>query len=209
MRQELINMTQIDISQMQLGSELFQLNEDFEWQNDKAKIIVKRGTIWTDLLLDGEKIGIAYKGDITLIIDAIMETIDGAVGSTIENNISGLGIIVSGNLDIKNKSQHVDLNSEYISAFQTMLELLDAHKSNVDIDFEDDKFIALMDSHIQHIFISNRRNIVYVRKKEVLTLSNTKMTRIDKNGILIARVDRRPILINRKFHKFMGLISVP
>jgi len=166
--------------------------------NMNSKVIIKKGTVWSPLIVDGTQVGIAYSGKIDFIIDAIIETIDGAIGSTIDDTLEGLGIAI-GSLDqIKERSKKLIEKSEYTMAFETMLELLQEKKSTIDINFDDPFHFSVIDRQMKHIFASTRVSTVYIKHRQVLTLTKTKMTRISEDGILIAKRYGKIIRIQKR-----------
>lgn len=196
-------MSDVKISQIEIGSELYVVDEPIEWIYNKAKVTLEKGTVWAKLLTNdtNEEIGIAYDGTAEIIIDAIMETEDGAIGSSIDDQIGRLGILISPKLDkIISRSHSVSIEDEYITAFKTMLDLMEKKSSSFNIDFENPNYLTILSNTAKQLFIAGEENIVHIKNKHVLVVSEDKMVQIDRYGVFIARKDGRVFELPPKHH---------
>jgi len=60
--------------------------------HEKAIVKLEAGCLWTYVLHDSERVGIAFAGPSQFTVDAITETNSGAVGSSVSGSLKGVQI---------------------------------------------------------------------------------------------------------------------
>jgi len=94
----------------ELGSTISRTNEDITlWQTEKGIIEISKSTLAVPIKLDDQRKGYVFHGQGKLLLDAIVETEEGAVGKSVEKELNEPFLMLG---DTEEIGQHLITASE-------------------------------------------------------------------------------------------------
>jgi hypothetical protein len=173
----------------ELGDTISKTTEDTKpWESEKGIIEIHKNTLAIPIRLDGDERGYIFHGDGKLLLDTIVETEKGAIGKSVERELSSPFLMLG---DSEKMRQHLDKASQedFVKVgYKDQQEFLDTGEALFDRFFKKGKIHGRR--HFKHsdglIFaFSNQAST----KLDVLIAKESKLVYASKDKVFVAHRD--------------------
>jgi hypothetical protein len=181
--------------------------------HEKAFMKLDTGCVWTCLLLDGRKVGVAYRGPSNFAVDAITETDQGAVGTSMAGELQGIQLYL-GDSNLESISilasvddvRQVGLENQeaFIQEINSRIDKIRHKDSKIDISEHEGHILLGNDSEDKTIVLVVKRDgLVFTYNKTTYVTSDSGSVSVDSSGIYIGGSNGESIAITK--HGISGL----
>jgi hypothetical protein len=178
--------------------------------HEKAYVRMSEGCVWTYLLQDGVRVGVAFAGPSRFAVDAIAETDMGAMGESITGALSGVQLFV-GPFSLENISQSAENSDTQKQGFQdaeafikeiesTIHEHVNGENKETKIDTKKDSMVFFgTDSNKKKLLLvlSEEKGLVFTYGKTVFVLSDDSLVSVSKSGVVVSSKEGRQIIVGK------------
>jgi len=170
----------------------------------KAYVLLEENSPWCYLLDNGKRVGIAFGGESSYAVDAIIETEDGAMGESTTGALSGIQILLGsdGLQHISRDSSHNDFPIASYDSAEGFLEQATArirfsiNGGKSDISLKGGLvFLGKSDQHKEITLVAENDKLVFVRDEQVSVLSDDKLVHVTDSGVEIGGKGRRTLRV--------------
>jgi hypothetical protein len=178
--------------------------------HEKAYVRLEAGCLWTHLLDDGVRVGIAFMGPSRFAVDAIAETKMGAMGESITGSLLGVQLYV-GVSSLENISKGADISDLEKHGFHDsqsfVVEIETAIKGHFNGDHgrskldkkEQSQLFFGRDGHETKLLLvlSERKGLVFTYGKQVFVLGEDNVVSVSKSGVIVSDRHGRQIVVGK------------
>lgn len=178
--------------------------------HEKAFVKMEAGCVWTYLLDDEKRVGIAYAGPSRFAVDAIAETDRGAMGESVVDTLEGISLFIgSSSLEnLSKKAENSDLQitgfndtSAFTQAIEASLkDHFHSENSQTKIDNKRDARIFFgTDSQQTKVLLvlSEEKGLVFTHGKLVYVIGDDNMVSVSKSGVVITNRDGKQLIVGK------------
>jgi hypothetical protein len=176
----------------------------------KAYVRLEAGCLWTYLLDDGVRVGIAFMGPSRFAVDAIAETEMGAMGESITGSLLGVQLYV-GISSLENISKGADFSDLQKHGFQDSQSFAKEIETAIKDHFngehgrskldrkEQSQIFFGRDSHEIKLLLvlSKRKGLVFTYGKQVFVLDDDNIVSVSKSGVVVSDRHGRQIVVGK------------
>ncbi|MFW9807610.1 MAG: hypothetical protein ACFFFK_12855 [Candidatus Thorarchaeota archaeon] len=178
--------------------------------HEKAYVRMGADSVWTYLLQDGVRVGVAFAGPSRFAVDAIAETDMGAMGESITGELSGVQLFI-GATSLENISKNAE-NSDtqkqgfhdsdrFIQAISTAInDHLNGDNKKTKIDTKkDSKIFFGVDTNDKKLLIvvNEEKGLVFTYGKSVFVLGDDNLVSVSKSGVVVSNKEGRQIIVGK------------
>ncbi|MGY5863693.1 MAG: hypothetical protein RTV41_03765 [Candidatus Thorarchaeota archaeon] len=179
--------------------------------HEKAYVRLDAGCVWSYLLEDGVRVGVAFSGPSRFAVDAIAETKMGAIGKSVTGSLMGVQLFI-GPTSLENVSKNADIsdiqNQEYSNsdAFtsaveSTIEEMMRGKDSKTRIDNKKETWIFFgKDSSEKKVLLvlSEKKGLVFIYGKMVHVVGEDNLVSVSEAGVVVSNSDGKQLIVNRE-----------
>ncbi len=179
----------------------------------KAYVLLEENSPWCYLLDDGKRVGIAFGGESSYAVDAIIETDDGAMGKSTTGALSGIQILL-GRTGLQDLSRKVSQNDFPIAGYDSAKDFLERATSRIGHSIKGGKsdvslkgglvVLGKSDHHKEITLVAETDKLVFVRDEQVSVLSDDKLVHVTDSGVEIGGKGRRMLRVGPN-----GIAGIP
>jgi hypothetical protein len=181
--------------------------------HEKAFVKLDTGCVWTYLLLDGRKVGIAYWGPSNFAVDAITQTNHGAVGTSKAGELKGVQLYL-GDSDLESMSipasaddlHQVNLESQeaFIQEINSRIDNIRRKDGRINISEHEGRILLGVDSEDKSlVLVTKGDGLVFTYDKSTYVTSNNGSVSVDNSGVYIGGSNGNSMAITK--HGIFGL----
>lgn len=178
--------------------------------HEKAYVRLEAGCVWSYLLEDGARIGVAFSGPSRFAVDAIAETKIGAIGESVTGTLVGVQLFI-GPSSLENISKSADnsdlQNQEYSNADaftkavdSTIEDLVNNKDTKTRFDIKKETWIFFgKDSSEKKIILvlSEKKGLVFIYGKLVHVVGDDNLVSVSKSGVVVSNSDGKQLIVNK------------
>ena len=178
--------------------------------HEKAYVRMSTGCVWSYLLQDGVRVGVAFAGPSRFAVDAIAETDIGAMGESITGELSGVQLFI-GPTSLENISKKAERSNTQQQGFQnsedfakaietTIHDHLNGENKKTKIDSKkDSKIFFGTDSNNKKLLLvlSEEKGLVFTYNKTVFVLGDDNLVSVSKSGVVVSNKDGKQIIVGK------------
>jgi hypothetical protein len=178
--------------------------------HEKAYVRLEAGCVWSYLLEDGVRIGVAFSGPSRFAVDAIAETEMGAMGKSVTGILKGVQLFI-GATSLENISKNADIsdlqkqefnNSDsFTSAVKSTIEdMLNGKDSETRFDKKEDNWIFFGNDHSEKkvlLVMSEKKGLVFIYGKLVHVVGEDNLVSVSDSGVVISNSDGKQLIVNK------------
>ena len=178
--------------------------------HEKAYVRMSAGCVWSYLLQDGVRVGVAFAGPSRFAVDAIAETDMGAMGESITGNLSGVQLFI-GPSSLENISKNAERSDTQNQGYQdseaftkaietTILDHLNGDNKKTKIDSKkDSKIFFGTDSNNKKLLLvlSEEKGLVFTYNKTVFVLGDDNLVSVSKSGVFVSNREGKQIIVGK------------
>lgn len=178
--------------------------------HEKAYVKMNNGCIWTYLLEDGVRVGVAFVGPSRFAVDAISETDLGAMGESVTGALLGVQLFI-GSSSLENISSASDSSELQRQGFQDTNSFLDAIRSSLKEHMNGDEKTSRIDKRERSkiffgtdsekkkllLVLSDDKKLVFTYGKQVFVLGDDNMVSVSKSGVVITNKDGKQLIVGK------------
>ncbi len=178
--------------------------------HEKAYVKMEAGCLWSYLLQDGVRVGVAFAGPSRFAVDAIAETDMGAMGESITGELSGVQLFI-GDTSLENISKNVERSDTQKQGYQdaesftkaietTIQEHINGEKNKTKIDSKkDSKIFFGTDSNEKKLLlvISEEKGLVFTYGKSVFVIGDDNLVSVSKSGVVVSSKEGKQIIVGK------------
>jgi hypothetical protein len=178
--------------------------------HEKAYVRMSAGCVWSYLLQDGVRVGVAFAGPSRFAVDAIAETDMGAMGESITGELSGVQLFI-GVTSLENISKNAESSDTWNQGFSdpkvftkeiesTINEHLNGDNRKTKIDRKkDSKIFFGIDSNQKKLLLvlSQEKGLVFTYGKSVFVLGDDNLVSVSKSGVVVSSKDGRQLVVGK------------
>jgi hypothetical protein len=178
--------------------------------HEKAYVRMDAGCVWSYLLEDGVRVGVAFSGPSKFAVDAIAETKMGAMGESVTGSLVGVQLFF-GATSLENISKNADIsdlqNQEFNSsdAFtksieSTIEDLMDSKDTRTKFDSKKEAWIFFgKDTSEKKVLLvlSEKKGLVFIYGKLVHVVSEDNLVSVSEAGLVVSNPDGKQLIVNR------------
>jgi hypothetical protein len=178
--------------------------------HEKAYVRLEAGCVWSYLLEDGARIGVAFSGPSRFAVDAIAETKIGAIGESVTGTLVGVQLFI-GPSSLENISKSADnsdlQNQEYSNADaftkavdSTIENLVNNKDTKTRFDIKKETWIFFgKDSSEKKILLvlSEKKGLVFIYGKLVHVVGDDNLVSVSKSGVVVSNSDGKQLIVNK------------
>ncbi len=178
--------------------------------HEKAYVRLEAGCVWSYLLEDGARIGVAFSGPSRFAVDAIAETKIGAIGESVTGTLVGVQLFI-GPSSLENISKSADnsdlQNQEYNNADaftkavdSTIENLVNNKDTKTRFDIKKETWIFFgKDSSEKKILLvlSEKKGLVFIYGKLVHVVGDDNLVSVSKSRVVVSNSDGKQLIVNK------------
>ena len=178
--------------------------------HEKAYVRLDVGCVWSYLLEDGKRIGVAFSGPSRFAVDAIAETKMGAMGESVTGALVGVQLFI-GSTSLENISKNADIsdlqNHEYsntdafIRAVESTIEdFVNGKDTKTKFDRKKESWIFFgKDSSEKKVLLvlSSKKGLVFIHDKLVHVVGDDNLVSVSKSGVFVSNSDGKQLIVNK------------
>jgi hypothetical protein len=178
--------------------------------HEKAFVRLDAGCLWTYLLDDGVRVGIAFMGPSRFAVDAIAETKMGAMGESVTGSLIGVQLYV-GVSSLENISKSADTSDLQNHGFQDSQSFVAEIEATIKDQFNGEHTKTKLDKKEQsQVFIgrdsnetklllvlSRRKGLVFTYGKQVFVLGDDNIVSVSKSGVVVSDKHGKQIVVGK------------
>ncbi|OLS27718.1 MAG: hypothetical protein ThorAB25_19850 [Candidatus Thorarchaeota archaeon AB_25] len=179
--------------------------------HEKAYVRMSAGCVWSYLLQDGVRVGVAFAGPSRFAVDAIAETDMGAMGESITGDLAGIQLFI-GSTSLENISKNAESSDILNQGFSnpeaftkeiesTVTEHLNGTNKKITIESKkDSKLLFGTDSNNKTILLvlSEEKGLVLTYGKSVFVLGDDNFVSVSKSGVVVSNKEGKQIIIGKE-----------
>ncbi|MFW9834814.1 MAG: hypothetical protein ACFFEK_12520 [Candidatus Thorarchaeota archaeon] len=178
--------------------------------HEKAYVRMSAGCVWTYLLQDGVRVGVAFAGPSRFAVDAIAETDMGAMGETISGELAGVQLFIGANSleNISTAAENSDTQEQgfhdagsFVQAIEkTIKDHLNGDNKKTKIDGKkDSKIFFGVDTNEKKLLIvvSEEKGLVFTYGKSVFVIGDDNLVSVSKSGIVVSSKEGRQLIVGK------------
>lgn len=192
-------------------SEIMISTQEYELiSHDKAYVKMDAGCLWVYLLEDDKRVGVAFIGPSSFAVDAIAETKMGAMGESVNGELSGVQLYI-GASSLENISQPASSSDLQIKGFTNSESFISAIESTISDHLNgDDKTSHIDKKESSQIFfgkdsngtkilivLSEKKGLVFIYGKHVFVVDDDNLVSVSKKGVAVTNSDGKQIIIGK------------
>ena len=202
------------MSQLKTDEQVMKIDQSTELiSHDKAYVKVDAGCLWTYLYLDERKVGIAFCGASNYAVDAITETDDGAVGTSVSGELKGVQLYL-GKTNFESISSSVtiddflgvglDSQESFIQEINSRIDKIRKKDGQIKISEHDGHILMGTDSEEESlVLVIKDDSLVFTHDKTTYVTSESGSVSVDKSSVYIGGSNGRSMAITK--HGIYGL----
>lgn len=178
--------------------------------HEKAYVKMSAGCLWSSLLQDGVRVGVAFVGPSRFAVDAIAETDMGAMGESITGELSGVQLFI-GATSLENISKNAESPDTQSQGYQsaesftkaieaTIHELINGENKQTKIDSKkDSKIFFGTDSNEKKMLLvlSEDKGLVFTYGKSVFVIGDDNLVSVSKSGVVVSSKEGKQIIVGK------------
>ncbi len=178
--------------------------------HEQAYVKLEAGCVWTYLLEDGVRVGVAFSGPSRFAVDAIAETKMGAMGESVTGTLVGVQLFI-GVTSLENISKSADISDiqnqehsnadDFTKAVESVIEdLVNGKDTQTKIDNKKDTWIFFgKDSEKTKILLvlSEKKGLVFIYGKMVHVVGDDNLVSVSKSGVVVSNSDGKQIIVGK------------
>ncbi len=178
--------------------------------HEKAFVRLSTGCVWTYLLQDGVRVGVAFAGPSRFAVDAIAETDMGAMGESITGDLTGVQLFI-GPSSLENISKTAERSDTQNQGYQdseaftkaietTILDHLNGDNKKTKIDSKkDSKIFFGIDSNNKKLLLvlSEEKGLVFTYNKTVFVLGDDNLVSVSKSGVVVSNREGKQVIVGK------------
>ena len=178
--------------------------------HENAYVRMSAGCVWSYLLQDGVRVGVAFAGPSRFAVDAIAETDMGALGESITGDLAGIQLFI-GPSSLENISKTAENSDTWNQGFSdpkvftkeiesTISDHLNGNNKKTTIDSKkDSKIFFGNDSNNKKILLvlSEKKGLVLTYGKSVFVLGDDNLVSVSKSGVVVSNKDGKQIIVGK------------
>lgn len=178
--------------------------------HEKAYVRMSPGCVWSYLLQDGVRVGVAFSGPSRFAVDAIAETDMGAMGESITGELSGVQLFIGpASLEnISRNAERLDTQDQGYGDFEAFTKAIetaihdhingDSKKTTIDSG-KDSKIFFGLDSNNKKLLLvlSEDKGLVFTYDKSVFVLGDDELVSVSKSGVVVSNKDGKQIIVGK------------
>lgn len=178
--------------------------------HEKAYVRLEAGCVWTYLLEDGVRVGVAFSGPSKFAVDAIAETKMGAMGESVTGTLIGVQLYIgvtsleniSKNADISDlKGQEYNNTDDFITTVESTIEdFVNGKETQTKIDMKKDTWIFFGKDNTETkilIVLSDRKGLVFIYGRMVHVVGDDNLVSVSKSGVVVSNSDGKQIIVGK------------
>ncbi|MFW9981977.1 MAG: hypothetical protein ACFFE3_08685, partial [Candidatus Thorarchaeota archaeon] len=178
--------------------------------HEKAYVRLEAGCVWTYLLEDGVRVGVAFSGPSKFAVDAIAETKMGAMGESVTGTLIGVQLYIgvtsleniSKNADISDlKGQEYNNTDDFITTVESTIEdFVNGKETQTKIDMKKDTWIFFGKDNTETkilLVLSDRKGLVFIYGKMVHVVGDDNFVSVSKSGVVVSNSDGKQIIVGK------------
>lgn len=194
----------------ELDEEVLKATEDMKlWQTEKGIIEISSSTLGTAIKLDNRRKGYVFHGHGKLLLDAIVETEEGAIGKSIEKELNESFLMLG---DIEEIQQHLTKASKedlskmgyenqqgFIARAEDLCDQFFKKRVHYDKRFNGDYgliFAFLNEAGKLDILVAKGSKLVY-KAMDMLFVSNEGKVVLKSQGEVVCKKNGKSVIINQ------------
>jgi len=178
--------------------------------HEKVYVKMSAGCLWSYLLQDGVRVGVAFVGPSCFAVDAIAETDMGAMGESIKGELSGVQLFI-GATSLENISKNAERPDTQSQGYQsaesftkaieaTIHELINGENKQTKIDSKKDSQIFFgTDSNEKKMLLvlSEDKGLVFTYGKSVFVIGDDNLVSVSKSGVVVSSKEGKQIIVGK------------
>jgi hypothetical protein len=178
--------------------------------HEKAYVRLDAGCVWSYLLEDGVRIGVAFSGPSRFAVDAIAETEMGAMGKSVTGILKGVQLFI-GPTSLENISKNADISDlqkqdystsdAFTSAIESTIEdMVNGEDTKTRFDKKEDNwiFFGKDDSDKKVLLVmSDKKGLVFIYGKLVHVVGDDNLVSVSESGVVISNSDGKQLIVNK------------
>ena len=178
--------------------------------HEKAYVKLDAGCVWSYILEDGVRIGVAFSGPSRFAVDAIAETEMGAMGKSVTGTFKGVQLFI-GPASLENISKNADItdledlqysnSAAFTTAVMSTIEdLVNGRDSKTNFDKKEDSwvFFGKDDSEKKVLLVmSEKKGLVFIYGKMVHVVGGDNLVSVSEAGVVISNSDGKQLIVNK------------
>jgi hypothetical protein len=178
--------------------------------HEKAYVRLEAGCVWSYLLEDGARIGVAFSGPSRFAVDAIAETKIGAIGESVTGTLVGVQLFI-GPSSLENISKSADnsdlQNQEYSNADAftkavefTIEDIVNNNDTKTRFNRKKETWIFFgKDSSEKKVLLvlSEKKGLVFIYGKLVHVVGDDSLVSVSKSGVVVSNSDGKQLIVNK------------
>ncbi|MFW9769012.1 MAG: hypothetical protein ACFFF9_16365 [Candidatus Thorarchaeota archaeon] len=178
--------------------------------HEKAYVRLDSGCIWSYLLEDGIRIGVAFSGPSRFAVDAIAETEMGAMGKSVSGVLKGVQLFIgltsleniSKKADISDlqKQDYGDSDSFIRSVESTIEDMVHGEDSKTRFDNKKDNWVFFGKDNSETkvlLVMSEKKGLVFIYGKMVHVVGEDNLVSVSESGVVISNADGKQLIVNK------------
>lgn len=178
--------------------------------HEKAYVRLEAGCVWTYLLEDGVRVGVAFSGPSKFAVDAIAETKMGAMGESVTGTLIGVQLYIgvtsleniSKNADISDlKGQEYNNTDDFITTVESTIEdFVNGKETQTKIDMKKDTWIFFGKDNTETkilLVLSDRKGLVFIYGRMVHVVGDDNLVSVSKSGVVVSNSDGKQIIVGK------------
>ncbi|MHA2025303.1 MAG: hypothetical protein ACW98U_05310 [Candidatus Thorarchaeota archaeon] len=178
--------------------------------HEKAYVRLDAGCVWSYLLEDGKRVGVAFSGPSKFAVDAIAETKMGAIGESVKGTLVGVQLFI-GTTSLENVSKSADIsdlqNQEYnntddfFKAVESTIEdLVNGKDTKTKFDRKKETWIFFGKDGSEKkvlLVLSSEKGLVFIHDKLVHVVGDDNLVSVSKSGVVVSNSDGKQLIVNK------------
>ena len=178
--------------------------------HEKAYVRLSAGCVWSYLLQDGVRVGVAFSGPSRFAVDAIAETDMGAMGESITGDLNGVQLFI-GPSSLENISKNAERSDTQNQGYQdgaaftkaietTILDHLNGDNKKTKIDSKkESKIFFGTDSNNKKLLLvlSEEKGLVFTYNKTVFVLGDDNLVSVSKSGVVVSNREGKQVIVGK------------
>jgi hypothetical protein len=167
------------------------------------------GCVWSYLLEDGVRVGVAYSGPSRFAVDAIAETKMGAMGESVSGALVGVQLFL-GTTSLENISKSADISDlqkrdyntsdAFTKAVESTIDdLMHGKDSKTNFDNKKETWIFFGKDTTEKkilLVLSEKKGLVFIYGKMVHVVGEDNLVSVSKSGVVVSNRDGKQLIVS-------------
>ncbi|MHA2047470.1 MAG: hypothetical protein ACXAAO_03525 [Candidatus Thorarchaeota archaeon] len=177
--------------------------------HEKAYVKMDAGCVWSYLLEDGVRVGVAYSGPSRFAVDAIAETKMGAMGESVSGALVGVQLFL-GTTSLENISKSADISDlqkrdyntsdAFTKAVESTIDdLMHGKDSKTNFDNKKETWIFFGKDTTEKkilLVLSEKKGLVFIYGKMVHVVGEDNLVSVSKSGVVVSNRDGKQLIVS-------------